>query len=94
MNCGFRQRALVAVSFATLAMSSAARAGSGDQGTEEDRAACTPDVFRLCGSEIPDVDGIVACLRGNMAALSEPCRAVMSRRETGVETARTKREGR
>jgi hypothetical protein len=24
--------------------------------------ACTPDVWRLCGAQIPDVDRIVACL--------------------------------
>jgi hypothetical protein len=38
--------------------------------------ACTPDVFRLCGAEIPDHDRIVACLRQNTALLSRPCRAV------------------
>ena len=26
------------------------------QGTAEERQACTPDVFRLCSSEIPNVD--------------------------------------
>ncbi len=38
--------------------------------------ACTPDVFRLCGDQIPDVNRIVACLRQNTPQLSRPCRAV------------------
>jgi hypothetical protein len=43
------------------------------QGTERQREACTPDVFRLCGAYIPDVDRITACLRGNGSRLSKPC---------------------
>lgn len=46
------------------------------QGTEAQRMACTPDVFRLCGAEIPDHDRIVSCLRQNITLLSRPCRAV------------------
>jgi len=46
------------------------------QGTMEQQMACTPDVFRLCGSQIPDVNRIVGCLRQNTAQLSRPCRAV------------------
>ena len=37
----------------------------------------SPDVFRLCGSYIPDVGQIVACLRGNESRLSEACHHVM-----------------
>ena len=32
------------------------------RGTAEQQMACTPDVWRLCGAQIPDVDRIVACL--------------------------------
>jgi hypothetical protein len=46
------------------------------RGTLEQRMACTPDVFRLCGAQIPDVNRIVACLQQNTAQLSGPCRAV------------------
>ena len=46
------------------------------RGTMEQQMACTPDVFRLCGEQIPDVNRIVACLRQNMPQLSGPCRAV------------------
>jgi len=44
--------------------------------TPAQRAACTPDVYRLCAGEIPSVPGITACLRRKKASLSEACRAV------------------
>ena len=47
------------------------------QGTMAQEDACRPDAFRLCGSYIPDVGQIVACLRGNEARLSEACQQVM-----------------
>jgi hypothetical protein len=46
-------------------------------GTSEQRAACTPDVFRLCSSEMPNVDRIVACLKRERANLSKPCQTVI-----------------
>src|SRR5271168_4354561 len=47
-------------------------------GTAEQRAACTPDVFRLCSAEIPNVDRIVVCLKQQKPNLSKPCQAVMN----------------
>ena len=47
------------------------------RGTQEQQMACTPDVFRLCGAQIPDADRIVACLRANLPQLSPGCRALM-----------------
>ena len=44
-------------------------------GTPEQRKACTPDVYRLCPGEIPNVRAITACLRRQKASLSEACRA-------------------
>jgi hypothetical protein len=46
------------------------------RGTPGQQMACTPDVFRLCGEQIPDVNRIVVCLRQNTPQLSGPCRAV------------------
>ena len=46
------------------------------RGTWEQQMACTPDVWRLCGDQIPDVGRIVACLRQNTPQLSSGCRAV------------------
>ena len=58
----------------TIAVQSAALAQH--SGTLEQQMACTPDVFRLCGAQIPDENRIVACLRQNTVLLSGPCRAV------------------
>jgi len=46
------------------------------RGTWEQQMACTPDVWRLCGDQIPDVNRIVSCLRQNTPQLSNGCRAV------------------
>jgi hypothetical protein len=45
------------------------------QGTADQRRACTPDVYRLCAGEIPNVRAITACLRRNKASLSPACAA-------------------
>ena len=47
-------------------------------GTAEQRAACTPDAFRLCSSAIPNVERIVVCLKQQKPNLSKPCQAVMN----------------
>jgi hypothetical protein len=44
--------------------------------TPEQKKACTPDVYRLCAGEIPNVRAIISCLRRQKANLSESCRAV------------------
>ena len=46
------------------------------QGTPEQRRACTPDVYRLCAGEIPNVRAITACLRRQKASLRPACAAV------------------
>ena len=46
------------------------------RGTWEQQMACTPDVWRLCSDQIPDVNRIVACLQRNTPNLSGGCRAV------------------
>ena len=50
------------------------RFGAG--GTPAQRKACTPDVYRLCPGEIPNVRAITACLRRQNASLSPACAAV------------------
>jgi hypothetical protein len=44
-------------------------------GTPEQRRACTPDVYRLCPGEIPNVRAITNCLRRQKASLSPACAA-------------------
>ena len=46
------------------------------RGTVEQQMACTPDVWRLCFDQIPDVSRITACLQQNTPQLSKRCRAV------------------
>jgi hypothetical protein len=46
-------------------------------GTPEQRRACTPDVYRLCAGEIPNVKAITACLMRQKGNLSSACRSAM-----------------
>jgi hypothetical protein len=43
--------------------------------TPEQEQACTSDAFRLCSSEIPNVDRVTACMVAKKSQLSPPCRA-------------------
>ena len=48
---------------------------SGQAYTPEQEQACTSDAFRLCSSEIPNVDRVTACMVAKKSQLSPPCRA-------------------
>ena len=61
-----------------LSFALTATIGALAQGTPEQREACTPDVFRLCSSFIPNADEITSCLRSRNAELSEPCKAIVT----------------
>jgi hypothetical protein len=52
------------------------------QGTPEQREACTPDAFRLCSDVIPDADKVTACLKTNRNQLSPDCKLVFSGKPT------------
>jgi hypothetical protein len=43
--------------------------------TPEQEQACTGDAFRLCSSEIPNVDRVTACMVRKRSQLSPGCRA-------------------
>ena len=60
------------------------------RGTWEQQMACTPDVWRLCSSEVPDVGRIVGCLQQNASQLSNRCRAVF---ESSAEQQQASRVG-
>jgi hypothetical protein len=49
---------------------------SAEVATAEQRAACTPDAFRLCSSHIPNIPAITACMKKNFNNLSPACKAV------------------
>lgn len=63
----------IAVAVAAAAFFVAVQASALAQGTQQQREACTPDAFRLCGAYMPDPDGVAACLRGNGPRLSSAC---------------------
>jgi len=46
--------------------------------TAEQQELCTPDAFRLCGSEIPNVDRVTACMVQHKAELSPGCKSVFA----------------
>ncbi len=48
------------------------------QGTAEQRHACTPDVFRLCRAYIPNHKRITACLEHHRRLLSPECQLVFA----------------
>ena len=60
-----------------VALSVFGAGGAAAQGTPEQQEACKPDVFRLCGNFIPNVEPIIACLKANEPNLSPPCHDVM-----------------
>lgn len=82
----------LALSTGGLVMQSAAMAQD-YRGTWAQQMACTPDVWRLCASQIPDVNRIVACLHDNTAQLSEPCRAVFSSNDSVPQPAQPVHRG-
>jgi hypothetical protein len=73
---------------AVVALGCAAALAQENRGTPEQRAACTPDAFRLCGAYIPDPTGVEACLRLRKSDLSEACKAVFDRTTTGSAKSR------
>jgi hypothetical protein len=71
-----------------VALGSAAAFAQENQGTAEQRAACTPDAFRLCSAYIPDPAGVEACLRQRKSDLNEACKAVFEQAATGSARSR------
>jgi hypothetical protein len=69
-------RANAAVALALLLALSTTSSALAATATPEQKKACTPDVYRLCAGEIPNVRAIISCLRRQKASLSEACRAV------------------
>lgn len=69
-------RANLAGAVGLLLSLSASQSASAALATPEQRKACTPDVYRLCPGEIPNVRAITNCLRRQRASLSDSCRAV------------------
>jgi hypothetical protein len=69
-------QATVAVLLLVGSASARAQENPEYRGTHEQQVACTADVFRLCWSEIPNVNRIIGCLVREKPRLSAGCRAV------------------
>ena len=63
--------AIATVGIVTVALAGKSQA----EGTAEQRWACEQDAFKFCGSEIPNVPRITACMVKNVKKLSPACRA-------------------
>ena len=63
-----------ALGVALAALIVAALPMAGHAYTPEEQAACQPDAFRLCGSEIPNIDRVKACMVARRAQLSPECK--------------------
>lgn len=72
---------------AALLLTGSAASAQQYRGTEQQRVACTPDVFRLCSWEIPNVERIVSCLRREKSQLSAGCRQVFEIEATASRAA-------
>jgi len=56
-----------------LGLSVSVGPAAGQTYTPEQEQACTGDAFRLCSSEIPDIDRVTACMVAKKSQLSPPC---------------------
>jgi hypothetical protein len=84
----FRRAALISL----LLLSGSIGASAQEyRGTDEQRMACTGDVFRLCWNEIPNVSRIVGCLQRERPRLSAGCRAVFEPTNTRIASNRWQR---
>jgi hypothetical protein len=81
-STGRQTRLIISLATALLFNGASAAETEDQRGTVEEREACTPDVFRLCSSYIPNADRISVCLKEHLQSLSEPCRVVMSNRDS------------
>jgi hypothetical protein len=49
-----------------------------NDGTEQERAACHPDVMKFCKDAVPDTFRILGCLQSNRPRISIACRGVLA----------------
>ena len=56
--------------------------------TPEQQQACSDDAFRLCSSDIPDIDRVTACMVRNKEQLTPRCRVFFREPEPGVTPVR------
>ena len=47
--------------------------------SEEARAQCTGDAFKLCSSDIPNISAVTACMMKHRSQLTPGCRSAMDK---------------
>lgn len=60
----------------TIGATAASAKNSGPTLRDQQQAACYNDVQKLCGSALPDVEKVTACMKPKKAMVSEKCRAM------------------
>jgi hypothetical protein len=73
---------------AILAVALLAWPATGWAYTAEQQQACMGDAFRLCGSEIPDVSRVGACMVRRQTELSPGCRVYFRPQESAAKPPR------
>jgi hypothetical protein len=73
---------LVATAFMLGMLTTASQAHSPEQ-----EQLCTGDAFRLCSSEIPNVERVTACMIQKRSQLSDGCKAVFRKEPEGSTSA-------
>ena len=86
LRAGIAKSGIRFVVFATLLFCNTMVAAQDYRGSAEQRAACTPDAFRLCAGYIPEASKVELCLRQQKSALSEACRSVFEQNTGAVAT--------
>ena len=69
-----------------VCMSAVAVSNMSYASTAEQQRLCSSDAFRLCSSEIPNVDRVTICMRKHKASLSDGCKAVFDTPEPSSST--------
>ena len=65
---------LIVCAAATILLSSQAFAVTKEPTLQDkQQAACAPDVQKLCGDAMPDVDKVTACMKTKRAQVSPAC---------------------
>jgi hypothetical protein len=76
---GFQLGSMLVTALSISMLPTAGRAYTADQ-----QQACTGDAFRLCSSDIPDVDRVTVCMIRNKDQLTPGCRAFFGPSEPEV----------
>jgi hypothetical protein len=86
MNFRKFHQSAIALSIAVSAV--AISSSPGMAFSQEAQQMCTGDAMRLCGSEIPSIPRIIACMHRERAHVSPGCRAVMQREAAAARRSR------